>query len=165
MIELKKSGLVGFIGLTGTGCATCLRTVIRSGVFDTIQIPYNLLNPSAGHEVDDECLERNYGNLLADSLQMDMGAFAIRIFAGGALLGRSASAHTLTTPFFPLELYRQDVIQSVSLRREYGLNVLIQRAIEFALQHPAVHSAIIGFGRSQEVDAAANSTNGLGRIR
>ena len=163
LIELKKCGLVRFIGLTGTGCATSLRTVIRSGVFDTIQIPYNLLNPSAGQEVDNKRLDRNYGNLLADSLQMDMGAFAIRIFAGGALLGRAASAHTLTTPFFPLELYRQDVIQSVFLRREYGLNVLIQRAITFALRHPAIHSAIIGFGTSQEVEAAANSTHGLAR--
>ena len=161
LIELKKRGLARFIGLTGTGCSTSLRTVIRSGVFDTIQIPYNLLNPSAGQKMDEDSVDRNYGNVLADCLKMDMGAFAIRIFAGGALLGRSASAHTLKTPFFPLELYRQDVIKSDSLRQEYGVNNLTQRAIQFTLQHPAVHSAIIGFGASQEIDAAINATAGL----
>ena len=161
LIELKKRRLASFIGLTGTGCPTSLRTVIRSGVFDTLQIPYNLLNPSAGQEMDDDRGDRNYGSVLADCLQMDMGAFAIRVFAGGALLGRSPSAHTLKTPFFPLELYRQDVIKSDALRQEYGVNKLTQRAIQFALQHTAVHSAIIGFGTSQEVDAGVKATAGL----
>ncbi|HUP78226.1 MAG TPA: aldo/keto reductase [Pirellula sp.] len=161
LIELKKRQLARFIGLTGTGCSTSLRTVIRSGVFDTIQIPYNLLNPSAGQEMDEDSVDRNYGNVLADCLKMDMGVFAIRIFAGGALLGRSASAHTLKTPFFPLELYRQDVIKSDSLRQAYGVNNLTQKAIQFTLQHPAVHSAIIGFGASQEIDAAINATADL----
>ena len=99
-------------------------------------------------------IDRNYGNVLADSLEMDMGAFAIRVFAGGALLGRSASAHTLTTPFFPLELYRHDVAKSDSLRKAYGVSKLAHQAIRFALQHQAIHSAIIGFGAVQEVDAA-----------
>ena len=38
---------------------------------------------------------------------MRMGVFAIRVFAGGALLGQEASAHTLKTPYFPLALYER----------------------------------------------------------
>lgn len=154
LIELKSRGLVQHLGLTGTGCKDSLRPVIRAGTFDTIQIPYNLLNSSAGRDMGVDFIDRNYGNVLADSLEMDMGAFAIRVFAGGALLGRSASAHTLTTPFFPLELYRHDVAKSDSLRKAYGVSKLAQQAIRFALQHQAIHSAIIGFGAEQEVDAA-----------
>jgi aryl-alcohol dehydrogenase-like predicted oxidoreductase len=153
--EVKLRGLTKFIGLTGTGCASSLRKAIRSGVFDTIQIPYNLLNSSAGRETDaHEVVDRDYGNVLLDSLQMDMGGFAIRVFAGGALLGNAASTHTLKTPFFPLELYHQDVAKSDSLRRDYGVREVAKRAIQFALRHQAVHSAIIGFGKPQEVDAA-----------
>ena len=46
--QLQRDGLVQHLGLTGTGEPAALREVIRSGEFATVQIPYNLLNPSAG---------------------------------------------------------------------------------------------------------------------
>ena len=46
--QLRDEGLVQHLGLTGTGHPAALREVIRSGAFDTLQVPFNLLNPSAG---------------------------------------------------------------------------------------------------------------------
>ena len=48
---------------------------------------------------------------------MRMGVFAIRVFAGGALLGQPPSAHTLKTPYFPLALYERDAERARQLLR------------------------------------------------
>ena len=113
--ELQAEGSVQHIGLTGIGQAASLREVVTSGAFETMQVPYNLLNPSAGHLVPAGFTETNYGNIIADCGAQAMGVFAIRVFAGGALLGNPPSTHTLKTPFFPLALYERDRVRADSL--------------------------------------------------
>lgn len=144
-----------FIGLTGTGLAESMRSVVRTGEFDTIQVPYNLLNPSAGCDVAQDFPEQNYGNILNDCLKEGMGCFAIRVFAGGALLRQPPSNHTLRTPYFPLDLYRRDLDRAVGL--DSGGANLARKSIEFALSHPAIHSAIIGFGAAIHVTEAVRA--------
>ena len=162
MKAMQRDKRADFIGLTGTGMAESMRSVVRTGEFDTIQVPYNLLNPSAGCEVAQDFPEQNYGNVLNDCLTASMGCFAIRVFAGGALLRQPPSKHTLRTPYFPLDLYRRDLDRAVSLNS--GGTSLARKAIEFALSHPAIHSAIIGFGSISHVTEAVRAlSNRSGR--
>lgn len=153
--SVQREKRADFIGLTGTGTAESMRSVVRSGVFDTIQVPYNLLNPSAGCEVAQDFPEQNYGNILSDCLKAGMGCFAIRVFAGGALLGQPPSHHTLRTPYFPLDLYRRDMNRAATCNS--GGTSLAPKAVEFALSHPAIHSAIIGFGAPSHVSEAVRA--------
>lgn len=152
--QVRARGLVQYLGLTGTGHAHALREVIRTGGFDTIQLPYNMLNPSAGWHMPPEFAGRNYGNILADCAERNMGVMAIRVFAAGALLGAPPSAHTLKTPYFPLELYQSDLAHAADLRQHSAAASLSKQALQFALAHPAVHAAIIGFGRPEHVSSA-----------
>ena len=64
--ELRRAGLIRCCGLTGTGSPTSLRRVLKSGLFDTLQIPFNRLNPSAGVSLPPDSVPVDYGNLLAD---------------------------------------------------------------------------------------------------
>src|SRR5439155_24055246 len=96
------------LGLTGIGQPDAMREVVRSGVFETMQVPYHLLNSSAGRVIPGSFAETNYGNIIAECAQQKMGVLAIRVLAGGALAGNAPSPHTLKTPFFPLELYERD---------------------------------------------------------
>lgn len=153
---VQHQGQADFIGLTGTGSAQAMRSVICSGEFDTIQVPYNLLNPSAGCEVAEDFPEQNYGNILDDCSRTRMGCFAIRVFAGGALLGQPPSQHTFKTPYFPLDLYRRDQNRAARLGNEASESCRARRSVEFALAHPAIHSAIIGFGEARHVREAVN---------
>jgi len=143
--KLQSDGLVRHIGLTGTGNPDALREVIRSGGFDTLQVPYNLLNPSAGGGAA-PAGDTDYGNIIADCAEQSMGVFAIRVFAGGALLGQPPSAHTLKTPYFPLGLYERDC------ERAKDVNASAAAAVRFVLDHPQIHAAIIGFGSPSHVD-------------
>jgi L-galactose dehydrogenase/L-glyceraldehyde 3-phosphate reductase len=156
--RLRDEGLTEFIGLTGTGHPAALRAVIRSGAFDTAQVPYNLLNPSAGGGSADG--EADYGNVLADCVGCGVGAFAIRVFAGGALVDRPPSAHTLRTPYFPLALYERDLARAERLRATANGVPMGELAVRFALAHPAVSCALIGFGSPAEVDEVAGMSFG-----
>ena len=129
-----------------------MKEVIRSGRFDTVQTPYNALNRSAGSTPSIEPSDTDYGNILADCAEQRMGVFAIRVFAAGALLGQAPSAHTLKTPYFPLDLYQRDVARAELLRAELRDGESMSAfALRFALSHSAVSSAIIGFGSPEHV--------------
>jgi aryl-alcohol dehydrogenase-like predicted oxidoreductase len=131
--------------------------VIRSDGFDTLQVPYNLLNPSAGCPTPPPGGETDYGNVIADCAAARMGVFAIRVFAGGALLGAPPSAHTRTTPYFPLALYERDAERAQRIREAIaGRWPVAEVALRFVLAHPAVTSAIVGFGSPAHVAAVAN---------
>ena len=150
--RLRDEGLIRHSGLTGTGQPAAMKEVIRSGRFDTVQTPYNALNPSAGTTTSVALGDTDYGNIMADCAEQSMGVFAIRVFAAGALLGHAPSAHTLKTPYFPLDLYQRDAARVEQLRAELrdGEN-MTEFALRFALSHSAVSSAIIGFGSPSHV--------------
>jgi aryl-alcohol dehydrogenase-like predicted oxidoreductase len=76
--------------------------------------------------------------------------FAIRVFAGGALLDQEPSGHTLRTPFFPLALYENDRARARGLAGEGGS--LKEKALRFVLDDASVHSAIVGFGAPGHVE-------------
>lgn len=152
--ELKQAGVVKHLGLTGLGDISSLRTAIESRQFETVQTPYNILNPSAGEVVTQDFTEANYGNQFNECARLGMGVFAIRVFAGGALARREPSAHTKRTLFFPLDLYQRDLDRAEGLLASDPNEDLPKRAIQFVLRHPAVSSALIGLARIEEVDDA-----------
>jgi L-galactose dehydrogenase/L-glyceraldehyde 3-phosphate reductase len=151
--ELRTEGLVGHLGLTGIGEPAALGEVVGSGRFETMQVPYHLLNPSAGCEVPEGFPETNFGNIIAECARQEMGVLAIRVLAGGALAGNPPSPHTFKTPFFPLSLYERDQRQAARLREALGPGrCLPQEAIRFVLGHPQICAAIVGFGEVWQIE-------------
>ena len=61
---LRQEGIVRWLGITALGQAGPLKEVIGSGRFDTIQTPYNLVNPTAGMDAADTFAEVDYGNAI-----------------------------------------------------------------------------------------------------
>ena len=154
--ELKSAGAVEHLGLTALGEPAALVEVLHSRQFETVQTPYNLLNPSSGREMPADFSETNLGNLLAVCRDLGVGVFAIRVFAGGALAGQEPSKHTLTTKFFPLDLFRRDEGRAAALAKRLPAGMSLREvALRFAISHPDVASAIIGFGSPAEVEEAA----------
>ena len=153
--QLQAEGRVDHLGITGLGHPAPLREVISSGEFDTVQTPYSLLNPSAGRVMPRDFAESDYGNILADCGREKMGVFAIRVLAGGALAGNPPSRHTLTTKFFPLDYYRRDQERARAMEERLPAGMSLKEAgVRFAIAHPHVTSALIGFGEPSHVDEA-----------
>lgn len=141
--RLRSEGLIRFVGLTGTGEPAALGAVVDSGAFDTVQIPHHILGPA-----DSDVLRRCQAQ--------HMGVFAIRVFAGGALLGHPPSPHTLKTPYFPLNLYEEDRRRAVALQGQLGPVPLKEAALRFALAGPVPHVALVGMAGPEQVDELAD---------
>jgi len=155
--KLQTEGLVAHLGLTALGEPKSLRKAINSGQFATIQVPYNLLNPSAGTNVSIDFAETDYGNIINDCNKQNMGVFAIRVFAGGALAGQPPSQHTYKTKFFPLDLYQRDQQRVKQLSKLLEPHAKLRKyAVRFVLSHPHITSAIVGFGAPAHIDETLN---------
>jgi aryl-alcohol dehydrogenase-like predicted oxidoreductase len=150
--ELRRQGKVVHLGLTGLGDVPALLDVLRSRAFETIQVPYHILNPSAGSVLVPAGAEANYGNLIGECERLGIGVLAIRVYAGGALAGQPPSAHTRTTKFFPLPVYERDQVRAAAIARDLPAGLTLKEtALRFVLSHRGVSSALVGFSAPQQV--------------
>jgi aryl-alcohol dehydrogenase-like predicted oxidoreductase len=62
--RLRQQGKIRFLGLTAIGYTTALYRAIDAGAFDSAQVVYNMLNPSAGTELPPNYPAQDYGRLL-----------------------------------------------------------------------------------------------------
>ena len=153
--ELQAKGVAQHIGLTGIGQPGALHRVVTLGGFAAMQVPYNLLNPSAGRDMPPDFAEASYGNIIAACAARGMGVFAIRVFAGDALLGKPPSPYTYKTLFFPLALYQRDAQRIAALAGLLSPGGSLQSAaIRFILDDRRLASAIIGFHSPAEIEQA-----------
>lgn len=156
--DVRDAGFVEHFGLTGIGNADALRAVMQSKQFATIQAPVHLLNPSALRETPVSLCDPDFGGFLQTAHELGMGIFAIRVFAAGALLGAEPSAHTLKTPFFPLDLYRRDQARVQCLKAQMeSRSELHELALQYVLSQPEITSAIVGFGTVDHVVQAVRT--------
>jgi aryl-alcohol dehydrogenase-like predicted oxidoreductase len=154
--KLRRAGLVQCLGLTGLGEPAALREVLASRAFVSVQVPYNVLNPSAGRGSRGDPADDDHAGLLAVCREVQAGALAIRVFAGGALVGRAPSDHTRKTKFFPLDLYTRDARRAQALAQKLPEELTLPEfALRFAISHSSVTSALMGFMHPTEIDAAA----------
>jgi aryl-alcohol dehydrogenase-like predicted oxidoreductase len=155
--RVRLEGKTTLLGLTGIGDVSALIDVARSRAFATLQAPYHVLNPSAGDVESPDFTEARYGNIIAECDRLGMGVLAIRVFAGGALAGAPPSAHTQTTPFFPLAVYERDRELAARLEQEMPAELALpprELAVRFVLSHAGVASALIGFSEANQIDEA-----------
>jgi aryl-alcohol dehydrogenase-like predicted oxidoreductase len=163
--RLREQGKIRFYGITAVGDTPALHQVSDAHAFDTAQIPYNLLNPSAGTTVATGYPGHDFGNLLAHTRAASMGVIAIRVLAAGALSGTEAR-HPLGSPTVePIgsgSSYRIDVqrAQRLDLLVRAGLaDSVVELAVRFAISHEAVSTALVGCSTFEHLEYAAAAAN------
>ncbi|HZT88930.1 MAG TPA: aldo/keto reductase [Stellaceae bacterium] len=163
--RLRQQGKFRFFGITAVGDTAALHRVVDARVFDTAQVSYNLLNPSAGGAVPPGYPAQDYGNLLGRTKAAGMGVLNIRVLAGGALSG-SEYRHPLGSP--PPEpigsgdSYRTDVDRARRLEplvREGHAQNLIEAALRFVIANDAVSTVLVGYSTMEQLDEAARAIN------
>ena len=92
-----SSGKTRFLGITAVGDTAALHQVIDARVFDSAQVSYNMLNPSAAAALPANYPAQDYGQLFDHTQAAGVGVVGIRVLAGGALSG-SAERHPIASP-------------------------------------------------------------------
>src|SRR5262249_51886762 len=95
--RLRQQGKIRFLGLTAIGDTAALYQVIDAGAFDSAQVVYNMLNPSAATKLPPDYPAQDYGRLFEHTAAADVGVVGIRVLAGGALSG-STERHPIASP-------------------------------------------------------------------
>jgi aryl-alcohol dehydrogenase-like predicted oxidoreductase len=158
--RLRQQGKVRFLGLTAIGYTTALYRVIDAGCFDSAQVVYNMLNPSAGAELPSNYPAQDYGRLFQHTRKAGVGVIGIRVLAGGALSG-STERHPIASP--PPEpigsamSYETDVTRARRLMpivREGFAASLTEAATRFAISQPAIGTILVGIAAPQQFENA-----------
>jgi aryl-alcohol dehydrogenase-like predicted oxidoreductase len=159
--RLRRQGKIRFFGITAVGDTAALHQVVDARAFDTAQVSYNLLNPSAGAAVAPGYPAHDFANLLAHTKAADMGVIAIRVLAAGALSG-TEERHPLGSPRVePIGSghdYRIDVERARRLEplvREGFADNLVEAAIRFVVASESVSTALVGYSTLEQLEAAA----------
>ena len=164
--SLRDKGRVRFFGFSGLGEPDVLHLLIDSGEFHSVQVYYNLLNPSSGHPVPKDFSAANYGGLMNRAAAKGMGAVVIRVVAAGALTGRPEAGGGKGRG------------EALSLGSDYAIDVerashlgfltdgdiksLGQAAIRFALMKPEVSTVLVGFSDMEQIQEAADCSGAGG---
>ena len=152
--RLRAKGLIRYLGITALGEAASVCEVIRSGRFDSAQVYYNLLNPSAARSMPPAWTGQNLGGIVDTCRSQNMAMMAIRIFAAGVIAtderhGRE-SILTADTTLAEEERKAKAVFDAIGA----GHGTRAQLALRFVLSNPDTSCAIIGSAELSHIDEA-----------
>ncbi len=158
--KLRSQGKIRFFGITGLGETPDLQKVVDAKAFDTAQVVYNLLNPSAGSANETGFPGQDFAGLLGRAHAADMGTIGIRVLAGGALSGVEAR-HPLGSPVVgPIASgpdYRTDVSRAqplAALVKSGEAESLVEAALRFAIADRAMTTVLIGTSTLDQLETA-----------
>ena len=149
-----------FLGITATGDTPALHEVIDAGVFDSAQVVYNMLNPSAGTALPPNYPAQDYARLFDHTKAAGVGVIGIRVLAGGALSGsaeRHAIASAPPSPIGSASSYEGDLRRAQRLAplvKEGFAASLAEAATRFCIGHPAMGTILVGMATPQEFEDA-----------
>jgi L-galactose dehydrogenase/L-glyceraldehyde 3-phosphate reductase len=158
--HLQTQGKIAAWGINGIGETGALHQAVATAGAGTIQIPYNLLNPSAGRAMPQDFAFQDYRQLIRAATDKGMGVIAIRVLAGGALSGETARHPVGAASVAPIATgadYAADVAHAQRLRwlvdDGYAAS-LPEAAIRFALGQPGIATALVGLSSLAQLEQA-----------
>ena len=158
--RMRDQGLTRFIGMTALGDAAMCRDAIDSGRFDSAQVYYNLLNPSAGRAMPEAWTGQSFAGLIEACRKHDTAVMAIRILAAGVLASEQRHGREIVVAEasdVPTEEIRaRSALSALGLeesgRTAHGTRA--QTALRFVLANPDIAGAVIGLAELDHLDEA-----------
>lgn len=151
---LRKDGVTRFIGITGLGEPAAVKTVIESGRFDSAQIYYNLLNPSAGRAMAGRWSGHDFGQVIETCKANDVAVMNIRVLASGVLATderHGREIQIVPDADLPLETRRAKAVFE-KLGDRFGTRA--QTALRFSLANPDLSCVVVGMAELDHLDQA-----------
>ena len=158
--RLRQQGKTRFLGLTAVGETAALAQVIDARAFDSAQVVYNMLNPSAATELPADYPAQDYGRLFDHTVAAGVGVVGIRVLAGGALSGSTERHPIASPPPAPIGSamnYDADVLRArrlMPLVKEGFASSLTEAATRFAFAQPAIGTILVGMATPQQFEDA-----------
>ena len=156
--RMRERGLTRLTGITAFGEAAACREVIASGRFNSAQVYYNMLNPSAGQDMPPAWRGHDLHGLIAACREHGVAIMNIRVLAAGVLAterrhGRE-SPMSDAAPIATEEARARAVFER--LHERYGTRA--QTALRFALANPDISCIVVGMAELAHLTDALAAT-------
>jgi L-galactose dehydrogenase/L-glyceraldehyde 3-phosphate reductase len=152
--RMRELGLTRFIGITAIGDTDACRRVIASGRFDSAQVYYNILNPSAGQEMPPAWHGHDFRGLIAACKEHGVAVMNIRVLAAGVLA--TEQRHGREVPMMPEGAIPQEERRARAVWQQLGerYGTRAQTAIRFALANPDIDCVVVGMAELNHLEEA-----------
>jgi len=159
--RLKEQGLFHAAGITAAGDTKACLQVIESGRFDTAQVYYNAVNPSAAWRRVPAGWNggQDFCGILAACFHQKMGVLNIRVWAGG-VLASPRPPERLFVMISDTDLSNEVRCAAAVRNALAGNDTPAQAALRFVLDNRDFASRVIGIRTIEQLDAALDA---LGR--
>ena len=148
---LKTQEKVRFYGMTGVGEPGGIKEIVASGMVNTVQTVYNLINASAGAVAPTGFDMPDYAGLIDLAAEKQVGVIVIRVLAAGALTGASVR-HPVAVPSVAPIGSSKDFQQDESRAQEFAFLVaegyaddMAEASVRFALSNKGVSTVLVGY--------------------
>ena len=152
--RVRDQGLTRHIGLTALGEAGPICEAIRSGHFESAQVYYNAINPTAARAMPAGFSGHDFSGVIAACKAVGAAVMNIRIFAAGVLptdLRHGREAVVTLGSDLEIEETRAHAVFA-RLGETYGTRA--QTALRFGLANPDVACVIFGLAELAHLDEA-----------
>ena len=150
--RMRDQGLTRFAGLTALGEAASIVRALESGRFDSAQVYYNLLNPSAARAMPAGWTGHDFSGVCAACARHGVAMMGIRAFASGVLATDTRHGREAV-------ITRHSDLEVESKRAHAALRALgtghgtrAQTALRFALANPDLACFVVGLGEPSHLD-------------
>ena len=152
--RLVDQGLTRFMGFTATGESSALHRVIESERFNSAQVYYNLLNPSAGRAVPSEWSAYDFGNIIDKCAEHGVAVMNIRVLAAGVIA--TDVRHGRESPVAPGGDVVADEARTRMIVEALGdsQGTRAQLAVRYALSNPNVSGVLVGMAELDHLEQA-----------
>jgi D-threo-aldose 1-dehydrogenase len=152
--RMREQGLTRYIGLTALGEAPAIVRAIDSGRFDSAQVYYNLLNPSAARQMPAGWSGHDFSGVCAACKRHDVAMMNIRVFASGVLATDERHGREIAlTENSDLEVETTRAHAALAALGS-GHGTRAQTALRFSLANPDLACVVIGLGEPSHLDEA-----------
>lgn len=154
LVRVRGKGLARFVGLTALGDGQACAEAIASGRFDSAQVFYNLVNPSAARPMPPGWVGQQLTGIVAAARATATAVLAIRVLAGGiiALPKRPDRVSMMTKDTDPEIEEQKAAAVFRTLGEKYGDRPAT--GVRFALGCDGISTVLVGIGAPGHVDAA-----------
>lgn len=161
--RVREQKLTRLVGLTALGEAPSIIRALDTGRFDSAQVYYNLLNPSAARKMPAGWSGHDFAGVCEACKRHDVAMMNIRVFASGVLATDERHGREIAlTESSALDVETKRAHAALAALGS-GHGTRAQTALRFSLANPDLACAVIGLAELSHLEEAI-AAEGMGPL-
>ena len=154
--KAKNEGITKHIGMTALGDTNSCILALETDAFETAQIYYNLLNPSAGTTIPKNWAQQDFSGIINVCEKRGVGVMNIRVFAAGILASTERTGREIPVTGMGEFNFAEDESRAAQIFKylpDEGYTTA-QEALRFSLANRRISCVVLGLANFDQLEEA-----------